>query len=68
MVRCLGNTSPAETPANKGVLEDLVKCEVFFCFTLYLYTETRRDRVFYAILGSPIVVNLKEIPVITIII
>ena len=39
LVRCLDNTSLAGTPVNKGALEDLVKCGVFF--VLFVYTETR---------------------------
>ena len=66
LVRCLESTSPAETLVDKGVLEDLVKCGV--CFSHYIGTQRRGDTEFFAILGSPIVVNMKEIPVITTII
>ena len=67
-MRCLGNTSPSETPANKGVLGDLVKCEVFFLFHIIFVHRDAERQSFLCDIGAPIVVNLKEIPVITIII
>jgi len=44
LVRCLENTSPAETLVNKVVLEDLVKCGVFFSH--YISTQRRGDTEF----------------------
>ena len=67
LVRCLENTSPAKTLVDKGVLEDLVRCRVCFVHIILVHRDAE-TKSFYAILGSPIVVNMKEIPVITTII
>ena len=65
LVRCLENTSPAETLVVKGVLEDLVRFGVCFLFHILSVHRDAETQSFYVILGSPIVVNLKVIPVIT---
>ena len=60
LVRCLENTSPAKTLVDKGGLEDLVRfgvCVLFHILSVHRDAETQS---FYAILGSPIVVNLNK--------
>ena len=57
---CLDNTSLAGTPVNKEVLEDLVKCGVFFLFFVYIETpgsESERNSHNYQSL--PLIKGLK---------
>ena len=43
-MRCLENTSPAKTLVDKGVLEDFVKCEVFFLFhIIFVHRDAERQ-------------------------